>query len=220
MKRLAANAHLLAGLHLIPHVDLRGGVFSHQHGGQPGPGVSRRQLVHLQADFFKDFVADLVAVEDAARHSGRVSEGPMIACGPPENRLGIRRSPGRAAWRPNDVPPSRGTRSRPLPESRPWLAPPERRARRCRSCRSSPRPACSSPSGRASRPAQSLLRGNSPGVMLKLPAPLAHLPSCPTRSRSRRSLSRPSGPSSNAARTRSGSSARRCGSRRPLASCP
>jgi hypothetical protein len=65
---LAVDAELLAGLDLVAHVDLGGGVVAHEHGGEAGTEALRGEGAHLGADFIFDLRGDLGAVEKGRGH--------------------------------------------------------------------------------------------------------------------------------------------------------
>src|SRR5690606_490835 len=73
---LGVKAHLLAGLDLAPHVDLRGGIVAHPHHREPGrpPALLHedlRRLGHLAADLRRD----RLSVDDACAHAALVARG-------------------------------------------------------------------------------------------------------------------------------------------------
>ena len=66
----ASKAQLLARRDFAAHVNLRRGVFSHQHRSQAGTNSGRAQSSNFLLEFGVNLIPNRVAVEDARRHDG------------------------------------------------------------------------------------------------------------------------------------------------------
>ena len=79
----AGKAEVVAGFDFAFYIELGGGIFSDEHGGQAGADVMVKMEVDgIAANFGEDFVADFTAVQKAREHTGIIAWGRKVIRGP------------------------------------------------------------------------------------------------------------------------------------------